>query len=166
MYLHVGTILYSFLRSHAAIMYMCVCACVCVCVCVCVHATCRGRLSMREQHPKASSSRLVRMKALMALVTFWILRSLLGPTACLAGAQIRGALAFTSSYNHIFASVHHISCHQMAAAVSRVVSSYLFSVPGGGVFSSLHSFIFQSMMYPIRGHVTRHSSCSVPKMEE
>lgn len=28
---------------------------------------------------------LVRMKALMALVTFWILRSLLGPLVCLMG---------------------------------------------------------------------------------
>lgn len=38
---------------------------------------------MRQQHPKASSNMLVRMKALMALVTFWILRSLLGMLVCL-----------------------------------------------------------------------------------
>lgn len=59
--------------------------CVCVCTCVCMCATCRGRLSTRQQHPKAISSTLVRMKALMALVTFWILLSLLGPLHCLMG---------------------------------------------------------------------------------
>lgn len=68
---------YLFLRSLTAI--------VCVRVCVCV--TCRGRLPMRQQNPKARSSRLVRMKALMALVTFWILPSLLGPLVCLMGPQ-------------------------------------------------------------------------------
>lgn len=57
----------------------------CACMCACVHATCRGRLSTRQQHPKAISSRLVRMKALIALVTFWILPSLLGPAVWLIG---------------------------------------------------------------------------------
>lgn len=50
-----------------------------VCVGVCVYVTCRGRLSIRQQIPKVISSRLVRMKARMALVTFWIFASLLGP---------------------------------------------------------------------------------------
>lgn len=40
---------------------------------------------MRQQNPKASSSMLVKMKALMALVTLWILRSLLGPLVGLMG---------------------------------------------------------------------------------
>lgn len=42
---------------------------------------------MRQQHPNASSSMLVRMKALMALVTFWILLSLVGPLVFLVGTQ-------------------------------------------------------------------------------
>lgn len=50
-----------------------------------VCATCSGRLSMREQQPKAMSSRLVRMKALMTLVNFWIVRSRLFPLLCLRG---------------------------------------------------------------------------------
>lgn len=44
-------------------------------------STWRGRLSIRQQIPNIISSRLVRMKARMALVTFWILPSLLGPLA-------------------------------------------------------------------------------------
>lgn len=42
-------------------------------------------------------------------------------------------------------------------------SVYFFSVPV--LSSTLHSFIFQSMMYPMTGHVTRHSSCRVPNTE-
>jgi len=40
--------------------------------------TCMGRLSMREMMPKMTSSILVKMKALMALVSFWIFLSLFG----------------------------------------------------------------------------------------
>lgn len=61
--------------------------CVFMCVCLWVCSTCRGRLSMRQQHPNMSSSRLVRMKALMELVNFWILGSLFGPLVFLMGAQ-------------------------------------------------------------------------------
>lgn len=51
---------------------------------------------MRQQHPNASSSMLVRMKALMALVTFWILLSLLGPLVCLMGAQTQTWVCWTT----------------------------------------------------------------------
>lgn len=105
-------ILYLFPCSQAAI--MCVCSRVCVFSCVCVFATCRGRLSMRQQHPKAINSTLVRMKALMALVTFWILRSLLGTVLCLMGRRHRGVLTLmvrwdtpiiTTPYNiHVYMS--------------------------------------------------------------
>lgn len=37
--------------------------------------TCRGRLGMRQVTPKPTSSRLVKAKARMALVIFWICRS-------------------------------------------------------------------------------------------
>lgn len=37
--------------------------------------TCRGRLGMRQVTPKPTSSRFVKAKARMALVTFWICRS-------------------------------------------------------------------------------------------
>lgn len=126
-------------------------------VCVCVCDTCRGRLSTRQQNPKAISSRLVRMKALMALVTFWILPSLLGPLVWLMGHRHTDELTLGHCV-HLYSSI------QLILLLTDCM--YLFSASGPPVFSVLHSFIFQSMMYPIRGHVSRHSSCSVPNMDE
>lgn len=64
---------------------------------------------MREQHPKASSSRLVRMKALIALVTFWILRSLVGPVVCLRGQRQACEIRFilTGTLNKMTLSHDH-----------------------------------------------------------
>lgn len=77
-----------------------------LCVFVCVCATCRGRLSMRQQHPKAISSRLVRMKALIALVTFWILPSLLGPVVWLIGHKHTARLPLYAGPSYQLLSLH------------------------------------------------------------
>ena len=51
------------------------------------YITWRGRLSMRERIPNSTNRRLVRVKALMALVTFWIFLSRLGPDGTLLAVE-------------------------------------------------------------------------------
>jgi len=47
--------------------------------------TCRGRLSMSERIPNRKSRTFVKVKALMALVNFWIFLSRFGTATALAG---------------------------------------------------------------------------------
>ena len=47
---------------------------------VCFFLTCMGKLSIKEIIPNVTSSRLVKMNALRALVNFWIFLSLFGET--------------------------------------------------------------------------------------
>lgn len=66
--------------------------------------TCRGRLSISERIPKKMSSRLVKIKALMALVSFWIFLSHLGTAVVLAGEK-------RYLYERSFPSLHHAISH-------------------------------------------------------
>lgn len=54
----------------------------------CLFLTWRGRLSINEMIPKVTNSRLVKMKALMALVSFWIFLSLFGGSDWLKGTIV------------------------------------------------------------------------------
>lgn len=51
--------------------------------------TCRGRLSIKEIIPKVTNRMLVKMKALMALVSFWIFLSLFEGSDWLKGTHVK-----------------------------------------------------------------------------
>lgn len=62
--------------------------------------TCRGRLSISERIPNKTSSRFVKVKALMALVSFWTFLSRLGTAVVLLGDK-------RCLYNRPFSLFYH-----------------------------------------------------------
>lgn len=73
---------------------------------------------MRQKHPKAISSRLVRIKAHMALVTFWTLRSLLGPLVFLMGhKQECENVTETLDRSHDKDTIPYVSFHTSTSSV-------------------------------------------------
>lgn len=54
-----------------------------------IFLTCRGRLSIKGIIPKVTNRRLVKMKALMALVSFWIFLSLFGGSDWLKRTNVK-----------------------------------------------------------------------------
>ena len=55
-----------------------------------------GRLSIKEMIPKVTNRMLVKMKALMALVSFWIILSLFGGSDWLKGTNVKRGVQLTS----------------------------------------------------------------------
>lgn len=82
---------------------------------------------MRQQTPNMSSRMLVKVKALMALVTFWILRSLLGVVVTLIMDKGKGEIKNTWGCFH--ASGHGWSSYAPPDTGSQIHCHVSLHVP-------------------------------------